>query len=170
MALTVTVTPAQLMLGVFAEKLAATLSATNFPGRRLQLCVDTDRLPPVDDLATAVARIKRSGVAVALRDFTLTLATASYVRPGIADNIHLSRGLVAGVDTDTARSALLETTVAVARAAGWSVTVPFVARKEEATKLLRLGCRQFQGPLFAPPMPIAALTALILNPAAKQAS
>jgi len=48
------------------------------------------------------------------------------------------------------------------------VTVTNVQRKEEAARLLRLGCREFRGPLLARPMPIAALTALILAPAKPQ--
>ena len=44
----------------------------------------------------------------------------------------------------------------------------FGIEPEITAKLLRLGCREFRGSLLAPPMPIAALTALILAPARPQ--
>ena len=67
------------------------------------------------------------------------------------------------------RLKLVEATIEAARDAGIAVTVPFTARKEEAARLLRLGCREFRGPLLANPMPLAALTALILAPARPKA-
>ena len=42
---------------------------------------------------------------------------------------------------------------------------PGITRKELAVALLRRGCREFQGELLAKPMPLAALTQLILAPA-----
>jgi EAL domain-containing protein (putative c-di-GMP-specific phosphodiesterase class I) len=170
MTLSVTVAPAQLLMGVFAEKLAATLSATSFPGKRLQLCIDASRLPSPDDLAAAVARLKRSGVAVGLANFALSSATTPYMRAGLVDAIRLHRDMVAGVDGDAARLLLLETTIAVARSIDCRVTAPFVARKEEVARLLRLDCGEFEGPLFAAPMPIASLTSLILSQPLRRAS
>jgi len=46
-----------------------------------------------------------------------------------------------------------------------AVTVPGLERKEQAARLLRLGCREFQGDLLSRPIPIAALTQLVLAPA-----
>jgi EAL domain-containing protein (putative c-di-GMP-specific phosphodiesterase class I) len=72
------------------------------------------------------------------------------------------------------RLKLATATIEMARAATFAVTVPNVERKEQAGRLLRLGCREFRGPLLAKPMPISALTAMILAPAktepVKQAS
>jgi EAL domain-containing protein (putative c-di-GMP-specific phosphodiesterase class I) len=171
MLLTVTVTAEQLKTGVFAEKITGTLGATGFPARRLQLAVPVAQLPPAEEIGPAIAGIRQSGVVLALSEFILGPTTTGYALPGFVDRIRLPQSIVSGIDADAPRLALVEATINVAKTAGFVVNVPGVSRKEEASKLLRLGCREFQGKLFAEPMPIAALTALILKPAAaKQAS
>lgn len=162
--LSLTISPEQLMSEVFAEKVGGTLGATNFQIRRLQLTVDAALLPDADLVAPHVAELRAKGVAIALANFALDERTAQYLRPGLADRICLARSLVAGIDTDPVRLRLAEATIASARAAGFAVTVPFVERTQEASKLLRLGCHEFRGPLLAAPVPIGALTALVLAP------
>ena len=166
--LSLAVTPEQLMNSVFVEKVAGTLGATNFQMRRLQLSVDATLLPAADRIAPSMAELRRMGIALALANFTLSERTTGYIRPGFADRICLAPQMVAGIDGDPVRLKLIETTIEAARSVSFGITVPNVQRKEEAAKLLRLGCREFRGPLLAPPMPIAALTALILAPARPQ--
>lgn len=167
--LSLTITPAQLLNGVFAEKVAGTLGATNFQARRLQLSIDTGLLPPAPQLIGPLVELRRLGVLIAFSNFTLGATTAAYMRPGLADRICLDPQIVAGIDEDPVRLKLVEATIEAARAASFAVTVPGIARKEDAAKLLRLGCREFRGELLAPAMPIAALTSLILAPAKPQA-
>ncbi|MEO6014452.1 MAG: EAL domain-containing protein [Devosia sp.] len=162
---TITVTPDQLLNSVFLEKIMGTLGATHFQASRLQLSVDTTLLPDPEKLAGSLADIRRSGIAVAFSNFSLETKTTRYIRQGLADRLCLSPQLIAGVDGDAARVKLLEATVEAARAAGYAVTVAGIERKEEAAKVLRLGCREFRGNLLAKPMNIAALTSLILAPA-----
>ena len=163
--LTVAVSPSQLLSPVFAEKIAGTLGATGFPARRLQLCLDTTLLPPAEIIGPAIAGLRQSGVGIALGNFELGPQSVDYLVPGMADRLRLAPSSVSGIDANAARHTLVEATITAARAAGFAVTVPGVERKEDAARLLRLGCREFQGNLLAGPMPIAALTQLILAPA-----
>jgi len=155
----------QLQNPVFTEKVLATLAATGFPARRLQLCVAVAQLPDPMRFAGAVSGLRRAGIAVALADFTLGPESFGYLRPGVADRICLAPHVVALLDADPVRRALVEATVAAARAAAFAITVPGVTRKEEAAHLLRLGCSEIRGPLLAPPMPVGSLTNLLLAPA-----
>lgn len=166
--LSLNVSPNQIQDGVFAEKVAGTLGATNFQMRRLQLNLDTTLLPPAETIAERLSELRGMGITVALANFSLSERTADYLRPGFADRICLAPHMVSLVDADPVRFKLIETTIEIARTASFAVRIPNVRRKEEAAKLLRLGCREFRGPLLAPPMPIAALTALILAPAKAQ--
>jgi len=168
--LTVTITPQQLQSAVFAEKLAATLSSVRFAPRRLRLAVSASLLPAGDSLRDAVARFRQQGVAITFSDFVLAPATSSCLQSGLADRIQLSRDTVAGIDSDPGRLALVEAIIGVARAAALEVSVSGVERKQDAGRLLRVGCREFQGTLLAPPMSAAGLTALLMAPAAKKAS
>jgi EAL domain-containing protein (putative c-di-GMP-specific phosphodiesterase class I) len=167
--LSLSITAEQLQSGVFAEKVGGTLSAVNFQIRRLQLHADVTLLPGVERIMPHVRELRGMGATVALSNFALDVSTAPFMRQGLADRIVLARSMVDGIDEDPARLKLVEATIEAAREAGLAVTVPFTARKEEAARLLRLGCREFRGPLLANPMPLAALTALILAPARPKA-
>jgi EAL domain-containing protein (putative c-di-GMP-specific phosphodiesterase class I) len=167
--LSLAITAEQLISGVFAEKVGGTLSAVNFQIRRLQLHTDVTLLPDVERIAPHIAELRAMGATVALSNFVLDVRTAPFMRQGVVDRVVLARSLVEGVDEGGARLKLVEATIEAARDAGLAVTVPFTARKEEAARLLRLGCREFRGPLLANPMPLSALTALILAPARPKA-
>jgi EAL domain-containing protein (putative c-di-GMP-specific phosphodiesterase class I) len=167
-ALSITVTPEQIMDPVFAEKVAGTMGATNFQMRRLQLSIDATLLSDVDLVAPRLAELRGMGITMALSNFTLGERSIAYVRPGFADRICLAGHMISGIDSDPVRLRLIEATIETARSAGMAVTVTNVRRKEEAAKLLRLGCREFRGPLLAPPIPIASVTALVLAPAKPQ--
>jgi EAL domain-containing protein (putative c-di-GMP-specific phosphodiesterase class I) len=166
--LSLAVTPQQIMNPVFAEKVTGTLGATNFQMRRLQFSVDATLMPPAEIIAERMAELRRMGITIALSNFILSERTVDYLRPGFADRICLAPGMVSLVDADPVRHKLIEATIETARSASFAVTIPNVQRKEEAAKFLRLGCREFRGPLLAPPMAIAGLTALILAPARPQ--
>ncbi|GEM_PF-3083638 len=160
-----TVGPGQLQDDVFAEKVAGTLGATGFPARRLQLGVDAELLPEPARFVGAVAALRRAGIAIALGNFTLGPHSFGYLRPGVADRICLSPHMVALVDADPVRLKLVEATIAAARAAAFAVTAPGIERREEAARLLRLGCSEMRGPLLAAPLPIGSLAGLLLAPA-----
>lgn len=167
--LSLAITAEQLQSSVFAEKVGGTLSAVNFQIRRLQLHTDVTLLPDVERIAPHIGELRAMGATVALSNFALNVDTAPFMRQGLADRIVLARSMVENIDADPARLKLVEATIEAAREAGLAVTVPFTARKEEAARLLRLGSREFRGPLLANPMPLAALTALILAPARPKA-
>jgi EAL domain-containing protein (putative c-di-GMP-specific phosphodiesterase class I) len=112
-----------------------------------------------------LARLRQSGVAVVLNDFVLNDTAIAYLDARLVDRVRLSIALTGEDAPGPARQAYLAAAIETARASGLPVTVPGLERKEQAARLLKLGCREFQGSLLAAPMPIAALTQLILAPA-----
>jgi EAL domain-containing protein (putative c-di-GMP-specific phosphodiesterase class I) len=155
------ITPAQLLGGLFAEKIAGTLGGLSFPARRLQLALDATDLPPTEMLSPVLSGLRRAGITISLSGYVLGTHTLDYLRPGLADRIVLTAPLVSGLDQDRARFALVEATIGAARAASLDVVVSGVARREDLAQLVRLGCRDFGGPLFAAPMPVGSFTALL---------
>ncbi|MEO7222202.1 MAG: EAL domain-containing protein, partial [Devosia sp.] len=98
--LSMTVTPEQIMNGVFAEKIAGTLGATHFQARRLQLSVDTTLLPEAATIAPHMVELRGMGITIALANFTLGERTVDYLRPGFADRIALAPHMVSLIDAD----------------------------------------------------------------------
>lgn len=163
--LTLAVAPAQLRNSVFVEKIAGTLGATGFPARRLQLALDCPSLPDPALLHEPITELRRRGVLIALSEFAVTDLTAGYLDAALIDRVRLAASLTGKAGGGAAGDSYLAASVETARAAGVAIAVPGVERKDQAARLLRLGCREFQGELLAKPMPIAALTQLALAPA-----
>ena len=163
--LSLAITPAQLLNGVFVEKVIGTLGAMNFPAARLQLCLDSRTLPAAETLAAPIGDLRRMGVGITLNHFALDVSTLDVLRLRLADRATLSPPLAEGINDDPTRLKLIETSIEAARAASLEVAVAGVERRDDVARLLRLGCREFRSPLFAAPMGIAAVTALVLAPA-----
>lgn len=164
-ALNIQATPSQLESGLFSEKVAGTLGAIGFPAGRLHLCIDAALLPEVARLRDQIEELRGRGVGIVLSDFALTEATAAYIDASLIDRVRLSPRLIDETGNGVARASYLSACIEAAQAAGAALTAPGITRKEQAVALLRRGCREFQGELLAKPMPLAALTQLILAPA-----
>ncbi|HVY51748.1 MAG TPA: EAL domain-containing protein [Devosia sp.] len=157
------VTPAQLASAVFAEKVAGTLGATNLHARRLQLKIDATLLPEPELVTVAVGELRRRGVTVAIGNYALDASTARYLDARLVDRVCIGPAMAAP-PAGPAREAHLRSSVEMARAGGAEIVADRLERPEEVVRLVRLGCREVQGKLFAAAMPIAALMRLVLAP------
>lgn len=147
----------------FVEQLRGILAETKFPVRRLQIEIDQSLLAGKHRASGIIDDLRNSGICVALDDFVVGQSSIGYLRQFSLDRVKLAKSLISGIDTDRTKLALVETTMTVARSANIAITATGVERKEEASKLLKLGCTEFQGFLLARPLSLDALTALILS-------
>jgi diguanylate cyclase (GGDEF)-like protein len=132
---------------------------------RLQLEVtETFLVDHPERAKRALDALRAEGIAIALDDFGTGYSSIGYLRQFQFDRVKLDRSIVADIDRDQVQAALVESTVTYAYAMGLSVTAEGVERREEAVVLQRLGCREFQGYLFARPMSLAQLTRLLDTP------
>jgi EAL domain-containing protein (putative c-di-GMP-specific phosphodiesterase class I) len=146
-------TAQQVQSPVFAEKVIGTLGATS---------LSAALLPSIDNLQPAIAALRLTGVTICLDDFVLAPATIPYLRAGLVDRVRLSPTLTSGISGDDLRLRLAGASIATAADARLAVAAPGVTSRSDVTALLKLGCREFQGRVFAAPMSAAGLTALIL--------
>ena len=114
--------------------------------------------------------LRQAGVRVVLDRFVLVPGTLALIARGWVDVARLSPSLTQGLDQSAAQQKLIGTTMETLRDAKFAVIAPGMDRREDLARLVRLGCTQFQGALFAPAMPIKALTQLLLAPPVKRAS
>ncbi len=91
------------------------------------------------------------GFQTALDDFGAGYAGLSLLADFQPDIIKIDRFLVAGVDTDAARQAVIAGLMTTARMLQLSVVAEGVERPEEAQTLSAMGISLFQGYLFARP-------------------
>ncbi|WP_291395955.1 EAL domain-containing protein [Devosia sp.] len=129
---------------------------------RLQLEVTESFLVTQPERAIKlIEQLRHAGVLIALDDFGTGYSSIGYLKQFSFDRVKLDRSLVADIDEDPVQAALVESTMVYAFAMGLAVTAEGVERREEAALLSRLGCREFQGYLFARPLRLAQLERLI---------
>ncbi|WP_374619862.1 putative bifunctional diguanylate cyclase/phosphodiesterase [Devosia sp.] len=162
----VNVSAAQLRNPNLGTTISAVLEEWGMAADRLQLEVTESFLIAQPERAKRVMEeLRARGIVLALDDFGTGYSSIGYLRQFAFDRVKLDRSLVADIDQNAAQSALVEATMIYAFAMGLAVTAEGVERREEAALLARYGCREFQGYLFARPMPVDQLARLLSGPA-----
>jgi diguanylate cyclase (GGDEF)-like protein len=158
----VNVSAVQLRNPAFAETVSAALSEFGMDATRLQLEITETFLIAQPERARRVLESLRDlGAIIALDDFGTGYSSIGYLRQFAFDRVKLDRSLVTDIDTNPVGGAMVEATMTYAYAMNLAVTAEGVERLEEASVLARLGCREFQGYLFARPLQLDALRVLI---------
>jgi diguanylate cyclase (GGDEF)-like protein len=160
--LSVNVSTVQFRSPALTSQIDAILRSTGFPADRLQLEITESFLLEYPDRAkTAIEELRERGISIAMDDFGTGFSSVGYLRQFSFDRVKLDRSLVADIDLDPVKAAMVESTMLIAFAMGLSVTAEGVERREEASALTRLGCREFQGFLFSRPLDLDALGRLL---------
>src|SRR5690606_27190494 len=111
-----------------------------FPASRLQLEITESFLLEQPERAkAAIEDLRNRGIAIALDDFGTGFSSVGYLRRFSFDRVKLDRSLVADIDVDPVKLALVQSTLTFAFAMGLAVTAEGVERREEAATLTRLG-------------------------------
>lgn len=160
--ISVNVSAAQLRNPGLARGILDTLSRHGVAPSRLQLEVtETFLVAQPERAKRALEALRSHGIVIALDDFGTGYSSIGYLRQFRFDRVKLDRSLVADIDRDPVQTALVQSTMSYAFAMNLAVTAEGVERREEAALLARLGCREFQGYLFARPMTLAQLRRLL---------
>lgn len=160
--ISVNVSGVQLRNPGLAASVLSTLKEWGVEASRLQLEVtETFLVAQPERAKRALEALRSKGIAIALDDFGTGYSSVGYLRQFRFDRVKLDRSLVADIDRDPVQTALVESTMTYAFAMNLAVTAEGVERREEAALLSRLGCREFQGYLFARPMTLSQLKRLL---------
>ena len=103
-------------------------------------------------LKRIIETYRGQGFMTALDDFGAGYAGLSLLADFQPDIIKIDRVLVAGIDGDKPRQAIVEGLMATARSLGISVVAEGVERRQELDTLRALGVSRYQGYLFAEPV------------------
>ncbi len=147
--LSVNVSPVQLRNPDFTQLLADILKQTGFPAWRLELEVtETYLVVDPDTARRTLAEIHALGVRIALDDFGTGFASIGFLRQFAFDKLKIDRTLVVDAACNEASRAMLQASVAMARALNMAVTAEGVENQAQADLARIAGCDQLQGWLY----------------------
>ena len=162
----VNVSAAELAQGAaFVQKVTNTLRAHALEGNRIELEV-TERvlMSNFDENADTLRRIGELGVRFAIDDFGTGYSSLAYLRRLPIDKLKIDRLFLKSLESNAADQAIVRTIASLADTLGIAVAAEGVETPEQLERLLSLGCEQWQGHLFSPPLDAAGFAALFSEP------
>ena len=145
----------------YVARLAQALQAHGVPGDCLELEV-TERvlMPQLDENVATLRRIGALGVRVAIDDFGTGYSSLAYLRQLPIDKLKIDQSFLRELAVNPDDAILVQTMVAMARGLGLHVAAEGVETEAQLSRLLALGCDEWQGHLASPPLEAAAFERL----------
>jgi diguanylate cyclase (GGDEF)-like protein len=108
----------------------------------------------------ALRTLKEYGVAIAIDDFGTGFSSMSYLQQLPLDRLKVDRSFVSDIQPGS-NAFIAETIVTLGNKLGLATIAEGVEKREQASYMLKLGCDEAQGYLFAKPMPFNDLMAFL---------
>jgi diguanylate cyclase (GGDEF)-like protein/PAS domain S-box-containing protein len=165
LSIAVNVSPTQLRDPALPDVVAESLEAAGIAPDRLTIEITEHVLVGDGDVDTpmhrALGALHDQGVRVALDDFGTGYSSLRYLKHLPLDQLKIDREFVAGLQADRHDTAILVSTIALARSLGIGVVAEGVETPEQVAALRVLGCPLAQGHHFARPLQSDAFGALV---------
>ncbi len=146
----------------YIERLRSILKENQLDGRQVELEV-TERVL-MSSLAENVATLKaigELGVRFAIDDFGTGYSSLAYLRQLPIDKLKIDRSFLQSIDTQAADAAIVRAITVLASTLGLAVAAEGVESAPQLERLLSLGCEEWQGHYFSPPLDAAGFEALL---------
>ncbi|HEX7166423.1 MAG TPA: EAL domain-containing protein, partial [Acidimicrobiales bacterium] len=131
------------------------------------LCLELTESMLMEDAEHAVAtlrRLKETGVRLAIDDFGTGYSSLAYLKRFPIDELKVDRSFVAGLGRDPEDFVIVSAVANLATSLGVEMVAEGVENVRHLTELESLGCPLAQGYLWSPPVPAAAVPALLARP------
>ena len=130
------------------------LDAVAMPAGILELELTESFFLETEGAFDLLGRLAEIGVSLAVDDFGTGYSSLSYLKRLPFGQLKIDRSFIADIGRDADGEALVRTIINLAGTLGMEVTAEGVETERQRQFLLREGCRQAQGFLFARPLPL----------------
>jgi diguanylate cyclase (GGDEF)-like protein/PAS domain S-box-containing protein len=153
--LAVNVSARQFRRGDFVSRIREALEASGAPPSRLKLELTESMMHDnVSDTIASMNALKRLGVGFSMDDFGTGYSSLSCLKRLPLDQLKIDQSFVRDLVTDPNDAVIVKTIIGMAKSLGLEVIAEGVETEVQRQFLLRLGCRVYQGYLFARPVPV----------------
>ena len=121
-------------------------------------------LDDIDDKIKLMQRLKDMGLKLSIDDFGKGYSSLNYLRKLPLDELKIDRSFIMEMSDSSKCQAIVSTIVFLARSLKLSTVAEGIEKEEELAFLRKLGCDQYQGLLFSPPVTSNEITELLHNP------
>jgi diguanylate cyclase (GGDEF)-like protein len=152
--LAVNVSPFQFSRPDYVEKVAQIIARSSFDSSRVELEITENALiGDTKRVAFILSALKEGGIHLSLDDFGTGYSSLSYLHQLRFEKIKIDRSFVSQLGTSADADSVVRAIVALGHGIGALVTAEGVETQAQRDVLLKSNCNQFQGYLFAKPMP-----------------
>jgi diguanylate cyclase (GGDEF)-like protein/PAS domain S-box-containing protein len=166
------VSAAELAQGdAYFERLRSALRENGVDGSRIELEI-TERVI-MSHLAgnfETLRRIGGLGVRFAVDDFGTGYSSLAYLRLLPVDKLKIDKSFLRAIDSQPADEAIVRAIAALAKTLNIDIAGEGVETEAQLDRLLALGCAEWQGHLFSPPLEATELEALLISGAGRTAA
>jgi predicted signal transduction protein with EAL and GGDEF domain len=147
----------------YVARLRDALGAHGVPAARLELEV-TERvlMSHLPESVETLRRIGELGVRLAIDDFGTGYSSLAYLRRLPIDKLKIDRGFLRELESSEDDATIVQTIAAMGRGLGLHVAAEGVENEAQLRRLLAVGCEEWQGHYFSPPLDAAAFERLAL--------
>ena len=131
------------------------------PGRLLLEVTESAVMEDAEAAGIALDALAELGVRIAIDDFGTGYSSLAYLRRYPITALKVDRAFVSGVAAVTDDAAIVSSVVSLAHAVGATSIAEGVETLEQYTALRTFGCRQAQGFLWSPAVPLVDLPAAL---------
>jgi len=148
----------------YVARLREALAANGVPGARLELEV-TERvlMAHLPDNIETLRRIGELGVRLAIDDFGTGYSSLAYLRRLPIDKLKIDRGFLRELASNSGDAMIVQTIAAMAHGLGLQVAAEGVESEAQLRRLLAVGCVEWQGHHYSPPLEAQAFERLALG-------
>ena len=154
----VNISPRELAGADSAGRIAAILAETGLPPGNLELEItERELLRHSREVARTLDKLEAMGVALAIDDFGTGYSSLVYLKRFPVRRLKLDRTFVAGLPEDTEDKAIVRAVMSLAHMLRIPVLAEGVETELQRRFLREAGCREAQGYLWHPPLPLDEL-------------
>jgi diguanylate cyclase (GGDEF)-like protein/PAS domain S-box-containing protein len=148
----------QFQRGNIKRTVEAALASSGLPADRLELEItESVAMGDVQEAIVTLRKLREMGVRIVLDDFGTGHSSLAYLKSLPLDAIKIDRTFVTAIPGSAADASLVVAILEMARGLSLRVIAEGVETEEQLVFLTAHGCRQAQGYLFGPPVPVSGL-------------